>query len=118
MSNLYLLKRKSMVIGFTALFVFSILMFTLSLSGKSFAAAEGTPQPTKRTLSVTGGGMIKATPDIATISLGVMTQDVDAKVAQQNNAKLMSDVISKIKGAGVKSEDIKTINFNIYPNTN
>lgn len=117
MNNNFLIARRPMMIGFTLLFIISVVLFASNLAGKSFASTETTGQPTKRTLNVTGQGTVTATPDIAYITLGVMTEDVDAKVAQQENAKAMNEVIKQIKNSGVKNEDIKTSNYNIYPKT-
>jgi uncharacterized protein len=114
MDNNFLIKRRPIMIGFTLLFIISVVLLSSNLTGKSFAATEAS-QPTKRTLNVTGQGTVTATPDIAYITLGVITEDVNAKIAQQKNADAMSEVINQIKKSGVKSEDIKTVNYNIYP---
>jgi uncharacterized protein len=116
MLSTYFIKKKSIAIGVIMLFILSVILLTLSLSGKSYAA-DTADQPTKKTLNVTGQGTVKASPDIAYVTLGVITENGNAKTAQQNNAKLMNAVISQIKNSGVNSEDIKTVNFNISPKT-
>ena len=92
----------------------------LTAAALSFSAfvpvkAADEDQPTKRTLNVTGSGTINTSPDIAYVTLGVVTEDKDAKIAQQDNAKAMDKVIALIKGSGIKSDDIKTTNYSIYP---
>ncbi len=69
----------------------------------------------KKTLSVSGQSIVSASPDIAYINLGVITDDKDAKVAQKANAVAMDKVIAAIKASGVKNEDIQTVNYTIYP---
>ncbi|NJD03881.1 MAG: SIMPL domain-containing protein [Ruminiclostridium sp.] len=108
--------KNKMVI--TAAVLMSLAMLTVavvSLSAFIPARAADENQPTKRTLNVSGSGTVSTSPDIAYVTLGVLTEDKDAKVAQQDNAKAMDKVISLIRGSGIKSDDIKTINYSIYP---
>lgn len=72
-------------------------------------------QPTKNTINVSGDGTVDAVPDIAYVTLGVITEDKDAKTAQKDNASSMSAVMTQIKAAGIKGEDIKTTNYSINP---
>ncbi|MGE5614099.1 MAG: SIMPL domain-containing protein [Bacillota bacterium] len=69
----------------------------------------------KKTINVTGQAKVTASPDIARINLGVVTEDADAKAAQRKNAESMDKVIAAIKAAGVKDEDIRTIGYSISP---
>lgn len=95
----------------TALVAFTVINLTAAVP----AQAATDSKPDKKTINVTGQGVVYASPDIAYITLGVVTENKDAKVAQQDNAKAMDKVIAMIKSAGVKSEDIKTMNYSIYP---
>lgn len=72
----------------------------------------------KRTINVSGQAKVNASPDIAYITLGVITEGKDAKVAQQANAVSMDKVIAAIKASGIKAEDIKTVDYTIYPKYN
>lgn len=65
-------------------------------------------------VSVNGVGSITVKPDIAYISIGVETENIDAAVAQEENAKNMTAVMDAIKASGIKEDDIKTINYSIY----
>ena len=65
-------------------------------------------------LSVNGQGVVTVTPDIAYINIGVETEDKDASVAQSENAKMMTSVKNAIMKAGVKEEDMQTMNYSIY----
>lgn len=69
----------------------------------------------KKTISVSGQAKVNASPDIAYITLGVIIEDKDAKTAQKANAAAMDKVITAIKASGVKDDDIKTVNYTIYP---
>lgn len=90
-----------------------IMILLLSASSK---AGGGPVTDIPRTISVTGTGKVTLVPDIATINVGVHTENEDVSVAlAENNAKAMSvrDALVKF---GVKAEDIQTTSFTIYPN--
>ncbi|HLN19168.1 MAG TPA: SIMPL domain-containing protein [Patescibacteria group bacterium] len=68
-------------------------------------------------VSVTGQGKVFYQPDEANVNLGIQ---VDKAVTAQDaldqlNVK-MTAVVSAVKGAGIPEEDIKTQNYNLYPN--
>ncbi len=109
-------KGRFMVIGAALLVavMLTAVLFNITGSPNSTFASEDT-QETKRTLNVNGQGIINATPDIAYINMGVLTEAKTAKEAQQKNAASMADIIALIKASGVKDEDIKTVNYNIHP---
>ena len=91
-------------------------LFLLCFCSSSFAWAEDLPEPLwpEKTLTVSGEGKVEVAPDIAYINLGVVTEDPDARVAQQRNSEQMSRIIAQLKGAGIPPEDIRTVSFNIY----
>lgn len=90
-------------------------MAVLSLSSVFPARAAEGNQPAKKTINVSGSGTITVSPNIAYVTLGVITENKDAKAAQQDNAKAMDKVVAAIKNSGIKSDDIKTVNFSINP---
>jgi len=92
----------------------ALAVMTIGLYFSAPAQAADTTD-NRRTLTVTGQAKVNATPDIAYINLGVISEDKDAKAAQKANAASMDKVIATIKAAGVKAEDIKTVNYSIYP---
>jgi uncharacterized protein YggE len=78
-------------------------------------AAEEVKQ-TEKIISVTGDGQIDATPDIAYIQVGVITENTDSKVAQQKNKASMINVMSALKPYNIDKKDIKTVSYYINPN--
>jgi len=74
---------------------------------------EGTEQP--KTLVVTGYGWASAEPDMAEISLGVLTEAATATEAVQENAEKMSEVINALKDLGITEDDMETQHFSVYP---
>lgn len=81
------------------------------LAGCSASAApEAMPQ-----LTVSGTGLVRVTPDIATINLGVATQDMDVAQAVAANNLTAEAIANAVKGLGVKPEDVRTAYFNVSP---
>ncbi len=68
-----------------------------------------------QTMAVSADGKVQATPDLATVTIGVMSQGTTAKdVKDQNNTKV-NKVIEFIKQQGIDAKDIKTSQYNFYP---
>jgi len=72
-------------------------------------------QGAARTIAVSGTGKITLTPDIAYISIGVHSEDKDARRAVSENSTQSASLITALKKAGVDAKDIRTTNFSIYP---
>lgn len=70
----------------------------------------------ERQFSVNGEGKVVATPDIAQISFGVLTQGGKnlADLQKQNSDKANS-IIAFLKESGIEAKDIKTEFYNISP---
>lgn len=64
---------------------------------------------------VTGQGQVQATPDIATLNLGVSSQQSTVAAAQTAAANAMNAVMQVLKGKGIVDADITTVGFNINP---
>lgn len=65
--------------------------------------------------SMTGEGRVSVKPDIAIVTLGVDVSGPTVKVAQDELNKRMNQVTAELKKLGIAEEDIKTENYNIYP---
>lgn len=65
--------------------------------------------------TVTGEGKVDAEPDSATVRLGVVARAATSELARDVLNKNINAVIESIKALGVPEEDIKTENYNIYP---
>lgn len=107
-------KRKMSILAFIVVLSLTLIAVGPGLISTTFAA-DFADKATKRTLNVSGQGTIKVSPDIAYITLGVVTENTVAKAAQQENAATMDKLVSAVKASGIKSEDIKTVNYSIYP---
>lgn len=67
------------------------------------------------TLNLAAYGETEIAPDMATISLGVMTEGDTAQAAMQANATRMNAVIAALKRGGIAERDIQTSNLNLSP---
>jgi len=66
--------------------------------------------------SVTATGKITATPDIATIMIGVYTDaKLTAAEAVLDNTEKMNQIIAALKGIDIEKKDIETSNYNLNP---
>ena len=69
----------------------------------------------ERSISVHGVGLIDATPDKVTISLGVETKATTAARALQDNSARATELIAVLKGKGVADRDLQTNNLSVSP---
>jgi len=74
----------------------------------------GVPE-TRDMISIEGVGKVTVVPDIATFSIGVLTEKPTVAVAQKDNSDKMNAIVKALKDLGVKDEDIQTSQYNIYP---
>lgn len=77
--------------------------------------AEVTSQPYARTVSVTAEGKITAKPDIAIVTLSVVSQGKTVKIVTNDGNAKMTAVIDAVKKLGVDSKDVTTSSYNLYP---
>jgi len=67
------------------------------------------------TLNLAAYGETEVVPDMATITLGVMTEGDTAQAAMQANATRMNAVLAALKRGGIAERDIQTSNLNLSP---
>lgn len=96
------------------LFSAAVLLVAMAVIGSSVAA---TPLDScnDRVIHASGNGNIIGTPDRAQVSLAIETENLDVKVAQQENAARMTQVIDALVTAGLPEDALKTTGYNIYP---
>lgn len=74
------------------------------------------PAVPKNTVSMSAEGRVSATPDLATITVGVTSNGNTAKAVQDDMAKKVNQIIDFVKKQGIDPKDITTSNFSVYPN--
>ena len=68
-----------------------------------------------RIISLSGHGEVRATPDLAFVTSGVVTQGATAAEALAANTKAMTDLFAALKESGIADRDIQTSNFSVQP---
>jgi uncharacterized protein len=88
----------------------SIIAGLLSILAVAQAQPGATPTPDQppRIISVYGTATVHVAPNLATITIAVVTQNKDAIQAQQENAKRSTDVIKAVKGVGDPTLEVST----------
>lgn len=88
----------------------SIIAGLLSILAVAQAQPAATPTPDQpaRIISVYGTATVHVAPNLATITIAVVTQNKDAIHAQQENAKRSTDVIKAVKGVGDPTLEVST----------
>lgn len=68
-----------------------------------------------QSISFSGEGKIYTKPDIATVTLSVVTESRTVADVQKKNTEKMNKVIDFLKNNSIEEKDIKTTNYNLYP---
>ena len=68
-----------------------------------------------RIMSLTGHGEVRAVPDLAVVSMGVLSSADSARKALDANTKAMTELMATLSAANIGSKDIATSNFTVSP---
>lgn len=99
----------SLAVFFILLFGFSKILGPIPFDVTSVTTTKSDA------FSVTGEGKVEAKPDSATVRLGVVARAVTSEQAKTALNTNINKVIEAVKAVGVDEKDIKTENFNVYP---
>ena len=66
-------------------------------------------------ITVTGTGEVTASPDLARLQVGVVTEAETAAAALEQNSAAMQKLIEILKKHGLEDRDIQTTNFDVSP---
>ena len=94
----------------TALLAFALTMIVGVQTSLSHPA-----EPPRRTMTLTGNGAVTAAPDIAIVTLGVVTQARSARDALSKNTSAMQALMETLTSAGIAGKDLQTSNFSVQP---
>jgi hypothetical protein len=93
--------------------ILTALVLLVAMVATGIVSAADTS--TDHTITASGTGSVIGTPDRAQISLAVETENTDVKVAQAENAAIMTKVMDALIAAGIPRDALKTTGYNIYP---
>jgi uncharacterized protein YggE len=97
---------------------FHSLALALTLAAAPAFAQEGPPPPPGPRPAIfvlSGEGTASATPDLAIINSGVVSEGKTAREALDANTAAMAKLIAAIKAAGVEDKDVATSGFSVAP---
>lgn len=116
MLDFFQIKQHRVVFSILAGLV-GIIMVMYIIFGVSTLIKGGSPKSDAvyRSISFSGEGKVYTKPDIATVTLSVVTESRTVADLQKKNTEKMNKVIEFLKGKGVEEKDIKTTNYNLYP---
>lgn len=79
------------------------------------AVASAQAQPSERLLTVNGEGMVRGVPDMAIVSLGVVSEAETAGAALSANNVSMKSVLDSLHASGIEARDLQTFGFSVEP---
>lgn len=85
----------------------------LPLAARAQTGVDNRESP--RIITVTGEGVVQATPDIASVLVGVVTQAKTARDAVSENTTATSAVIEAFQKASIEPRDLATSGFSVQP---
>ncbi|MEI6627463.1 MAG: SIMPL domain-containing protein, partial [bacterium] len=107
------------VAGAFAILVLVVLGFyLLGLARNSFKSYDfiGKTPDYKNQIAFNGTGKVSATPDVAVINIGVISEKSTVTEAQKDNNTKMNKIMDTVKSQfKVEAKDIKTDNYSIQP---
>lgn len=110
--------RKSHTRGTTVVAVVALLtagVFTVATGGAASAQTDGRDDREPRAITVQATGLVRGTPDVLELMLGVDTRGKTAGEALAQNNRLTVGVLKVLDDAGVGDKDIQTSNLSINP---
>lgn len=96
-----------------ALPILLALVFIILASGQVYAQATTAQQP--RTLTAIGNAEVRVRPDVAVVRLGVQVEAQTAAQAREQNAAIVTRMITALQALGIRQNQIETSTFQIYP---
>lgn len=98
------------------LFASTLLAGGAAMSAHAQTATPGYSLPGDATLvAVAVQGEARRAPDVATLSVGVVTEAPDGNAAMRANAERMSKVMDAIKRVGIAEKDVQTSGVSLSP---
>ena len=109
------LEQKVVFITFVILALFLVFAGFKQLVDAVNNYRNGGAISTSQTVSFTGEGKVKATPDTAKVEIGLITEGKDSISVQNENSSKMNAVIKFLKEQKISEEDIKTSAYSLSP---
>lgn len=85
---------------------FGLILLTAALLGASGPSKD-------LTIVVNGEGTVSRSPDVATVSMGIVTTDTVAQKATTDNNSRYNDVRNRLHSIGITDPAIRTLSYNL-----
>ncbi|MBM7586328.1 uncharacterized protein YggE [Bacillus pakistanensis] len=82
---------------------------------RSMYGIRDNTKTSRGTITVSGEHTLFVDPNQATATLGVVTNDKELSIAQQQNNLISSRLLLCFKSSGISENDIQTITYQVYP---
>ena len=76
---------------------------------------EGLGNQPQRSIIISGIGELEVEPDLAIIHIGVETHQQTAQQAQEENSRIMHNILTELEQFGLEQKDIRTSRFDVQP---
>ncbi len=94
----------------------SALALAVCLGWMASTATAQTPESTMpRTISVSGEGIVRVQPDLATVRFGVVTEAEDPETARSRNAAAAAEVLNAVRALDVPERKIQLEVLRLQP---
>ncbi len=85
------------------------------LTAMTVAVATLPAHAEERRITVSGTGTALATPDMATITLGVTNQDAQASAAMDETSAAVTAILKRLEDMGLEARDVQTRDLSLSP---
>ena len=106
----------SILVG-VVLIILGVYLIALSRNAWKNYNYVGKSPDYKNQVTFAGTGKVTATPDVAVLNIGIITQKNTVLEAQKDNTDKMNNIINALKNNfGIEAKDIQTSQYSINPN--
>lgn len=100
---------------FRLLAILTLMAGVIAMPAFAQPSGDRPADSTGTLLSVSAQGEASRVPDIASMSVGVVSQAAEGQAAMRDNAQRMTRVLAAIRGAGIADDDIQTTGVSLHP---
>ncbi|PLX27296.1 hypothetical protein C0581_03505 [Candidatus Parcubacteria bacterium] len=108
---------KKLLVTFVGILLVYMIVYVGTLIRNEIKAYDyiGMSDRMERTIMVDAVGTVEVKPDVATLRMGVTTQADTVQNAQTENTEKMNALHLRIEALGISRDDVKTTNYDVYP---
>lgn len=110
----YIGSRLLLAAGMTAAGALTLLLMSRLLGPLPLSVSQ-TVAHKDSMFTVTGESEVTTVPDVATTTVGVQISRTTVAQAQEEANRVISAISDEVRKLGIGTDDIKTVNYSIYP---